>query len=189
MYKIKFYILKTVNNGANIDGASIYVEKNEGIPYILVKSITKEGIDFENLKYIRKDLTTNRDVKKNTVTEDTIVMTRAGNAGICSNIPPDLVNGVASGFLINIHVDLKKVNQYYLVSYLNSELGQMQTERVSSGSILQSIRSSDLKKIKIMLPPMEVQKIIGDKLKKSVYEKAEVRKNIEDANNDIFKLL
>ena len=85
-------ILKTVHNGANIDGASIYVEKNEGIPYILVKSITKEGIDFENLKYIRKDLTTNRDVKKNTVTEDTIVMTRAGNAGICSNIPPDLVN-------------------------------------------------------------------------------------------------
>ena len=182
-------ILKTVHNGANIDGASIYVEKNEGIPYILVKSITKEGIDFENLKYIRKDLTTNRDVKKNTVTEDTIVMTRAGNAGICSNIPPDLVNGVASGFLINIHVDLKKVNQYYLVSYLNSELGQMQTERVSSGSILQSIRSSDLKKIKIILPPMEVQKIIGDKLKKSVYAKAEVRKNIEDANNDIFKLL
>lgn len=72
-------ILKTVHNGANIDDASIYVEKNEGIPYILVKSITKEGIDFENLKHIRKDLTTNRDVKKNTVTEETIVMTRAGN--------------------------------------------------------------------------------------------------------------
>ncbi|MBK8442234.1 MAG: N-6 DNA methylase [Sphingobacteriales bacterium] len=45
-------IIKTVHNGANIEGASIYVEKKQGIPYILVKSITKEGIDFENLKYI-----------------------------------------------------------------------------------------------------------------------------------------
>ncbi|MBK8442233.1 MAG: hypothetical protein IPL35_01960 [Sphingobacteriales bacterium] len=50
---------------------------------------------------------TNRDVIKNRVSEDTILMTRAGNAG-CANIPPDLVGGVASGFLINIHVDLTK---------------------------------------------------------------------------------
>lgn len=182
-------LIKTVHNGANIDDASIYVEKNEGIPYILVKSITKEGIDFENLKYIRKDLTTNRDVIKNTVTENTIVMTRAGNAGICANIPPDLINGVASGFLINIHVDLSKVNQYYLVSFLNSEFGQMQLERVSSGSILQSIRSSDLKKIKVILPSMEIQKSIGDKIKMSVYAKAEVRKNIDEANTEIHKLI
>ncbi len=108
-------LIKTVHNGANIDDSSIYVKENEGVPYILVKSITKEGINFENLKHIRKDLITHKDVIKNRVSEKTIVMTRAGNAGISSNIPPDLVNGIASSFLINIHADLKKVNQYYLV--------------------------------------------------------------------------
>ncbi len=41
-------IIKTLHNGANIDDASIYVEEEDGIPYILVKSITKEGINFEN---------------------------------------------------------------------------------------------------------------------------------------------
>jgi len=104
-------LIKEVHNGANIDDFSIYVEREKGIPYILVKSITKEGINFENLKYIRKDLLTSKEVKKNIVSEDTIVMTRAGNSGISANIPPDLINGIASGFLINIHVDLKKVNQ------------------------------------------------------------------------------
>ena len=44
-------IISTVHNGANIDDSSIYVEKKQGIPYILVKSITKEGINFENLNF------------------------------------------------------------------------------------------------------------------------------------------
>ncbi len=182
-------LIKTVHNGANIDDASIYVEQGEGIPYILVKTITKEGINFENLKYIRKDLITNKDVLKNTVSEETIVMTRAGNAGISANIPPDLVNGIASGFLINIHVNLKKVNQYYLVSFLNSKFGQLQLERISSGSILQSIRSSDLKQIMIVLPPLEIQNKIGDKTKKAVYAKAETRAKIKNADSDIASLM
>lgn len=181
-------IIASVHNGANIEDASIYVEKKQGIPYILVKSITKEGINFENLKYIKKMLENNKDIVKNKVNENTIVMTRAGNSGIASNIPPDLVGGVASGFLINIKIK-KEVNQYYIVSFLNSEYGQMQLERVSSGSILKSIRSSDLKKIKIILPPKDIQKLIGDKLKKAVYASSFVRKNIVEADNDIVNLV
>ncbi|MBK8442232.1 MAG: restriction endonuclease subunit S [Sphingobacteriales bacterium] len=76
-----------------------------------------------------------------------------------------------------------------MVSFLNSDFGQLQLERVSSGSILQSIRSSDLRKIKVILPPIEIQNQIGEKIKKSVLAKAESRKNIEDANLDIQKLV
>lgn len=180
-------IMTSVHNGANIADASIYVEKKKGLPYILVKSITKEGINFENLKYIKKSLSNNTDVIKNKVDENSIVMTRAGNSGIAANIPPDLVGGVASGFLINIKIK-KDVNPYYIVSFLNSEYGQMQLERISSGSILKSIRSSDLKKIKIILPPKNVQKSIGDKLKEAVYASYSVRKKIEEADNYISKL-
>ena len=181
-------IITSVHNGANIDDASIYVEKKQGIPYILVKSITKEGINFENLKYIKKSLETNRDVIKNKVDESSIVMTRAGNACIAANIPPDLVGGVASGFLINIKIK-KDIDPYYIVSFLNSDYGQMQLERISSGSILQSIRSSDLKKIKIILPPKEVQKTIGKKLKEAVYSASSVRTKTEEANSGISKLI
>ncbi|MDR0605655.1 MAG: N-6 DNA methylase [Bacteroidales bacterium] len=180
-------IIASVHNGANIDDASIYVEKKQGIPYILVKTITKEGLNFENLKYIKQSLETNRDVIKNTVDENSIVMTRAGNSGIAANIPPDLKGAVASGFLINIKVK-KEINPYYIVAFLNSEYGQMQLERISSGSILQSIRSSDLKKVKIILPPTDIQNSIGNKLKDAVYTAAQARKKIEEADNAIFKL-
>jgi len=182
-------IIKKVHNGANIEDSSIYVEKQEGIPYILVKSITKEGINFENLKYIRKDLLTNNDVKKNIVSAESIVMTRAGNAGISANIPPDLINGIASGFLINIHVNPKIVDPYYLVAYLNSQYGQSQLERISSGSILQSIRSSDLKNVEIILPEIQTQRQIGEQVKNAMISQADARKRINDANLEIKKLL
>lgn len=181
-------IIEKIHNGANISDASIYVAKNEGIPYILVSSITKEGIDFENLKYIKQRLKTDKEVIKNTVSEHSIVMTRAGNSGIAANIPPDLVGGVASGFLINITIR-KEVNPYYIVSFLNSQYGQMQLERIASGSILQSIRSSDLKKIQIILPEKEIQDQIGNKLKEAVYAKAAGRKSIAEADRDILHLV
>lgn len=180
-------IIASVHNGANIDDASIYVEKQYGIPYILVKSITKEGINFENLKYIKKTLANEKEIVKNKVDDNTILITRAGNSGIASNIPPDLIGGVASGFLIYIKIK-KEVNPYYIVSFLNSEYGQMQLERISSGSILKSIRSSDLKKIKIILPPKDVQDLIGEKLKTAVYSSCSIRSLIEEADNDISQL-
>lgn len=180
-------IIIRVHNGANIDDSSIYVEEGEGIPYILVKSITKEGINFENLKYIKKSLITNRDVMKNTVDENSIVMTRAGNSGIAACIPPDLVNGVASGFLINIKIK-PGINPYYIVAYLNSKYGQMQLERISSGSILQSIRSSDLKQIKIILPSEAIQNKIGNILKDAVYASALARNKINEAETGVLNL-
>ncbi|MDR2651213.1 MAG: N-6 DNA methylase [Prevotellaceae bacterium] len=189
-YKIVDFgnIIVSIHNGANIDDASIYVEKKQGIPYILVKTVTKEGINFENLKYIKQSLETNRDVIKNIVDENSIVMTRAGNSGIAANIPPDLVGGVASGFLINIKIR-KNINPYYIVSYLNSEYGQLQLEKITSGSILQSIRSSELKKIKIILPTEEIQNAIGNKIKEAVYAASVIRRKIEDAEKDITKLI
>jgi type I restriction enzyme M protein len=180
-------IISSVHNGANIKDSSIYVEKQEGIPYILVKSITKEGINFENLKFIKKSLKTNKDVIKNMVSENSIVMTRAGNSGIAANIPPDLIGGVASGFLINIKIK-DEVNPYYIVAYLNSNYGQMQLERISSGSILESIRSSDLKQVKIILPPKEIQNTIGDKVKESVINAAKIRELLNSADTDVDEL-
>jgi type I restriction enzyme M protein len=180
-------IITAVHNGANIEDASIYVEKKQGIPYILVKSITKEGINFENLKYIKTSLLDNKEVIKNQVDESVILMTRAGNSGIAANVPPDLTGGVASGFLVYIKIK-PGINPYYIVSYLNSEYGQMQLERISSGSILQSIRSSDLRNVKIILPPSAVQKTIGDKVKQAVYAAASIRKYLEEVDNEILEL-
>lgn len=181
-------IIESVHNGANIDDASIYVSKEEGIPYILVKSITKEGINFENLKYIKKSLENNRDVTKNMVTENTIVMTRAGNSGIAANIPSDLIGGIASGFLINIKLK-KGINPYYVVAYLNSTYGQMQLERISSGSILKSIRSSDLKKVRIIIPSDELCDHIGNAVRDAVNDAAKVRKSLDDANTSVLRLV
>lgn len=65
----------------------------------------------------------------------------------------------------------------------------MQLERISSGSIHESIRSSDLKKVKIILPPKDIQKKIGKKLKEAVHAAATMRMKITEATNDVLKLV
>jgi len=61
----------------------------------------------------------------------------------------------------------------------------LQLERISSGSILQSIRSSDLKKVQVILPPIEIQNQIGEKIRQSVYAQVDVRKKIQEADSAI----
>jgi hypothetical protein len=41
----------------------------------------------------------------------------------------------------------------------------------------------------IILPPMEIQNKIGTEIKSAVYAKAETRKKLNNANNEISKLL
>lgn len=79
------------------------------------------------------------------------------------------------------------MNPYYLVTFLNSRFGQLQFEQISSGSILQSIRTSDIKKIKILLPPLEIQNQIGNEIKKNVYARAEIRENTFKQTQNIIK--
>ena len=114
-------------------------------------------------------------------------MTRAGKPGIAANIPPDLIGAVASGFLMNIQLK-SGVNPYYIVAFLNSEYGRKQLERTAGGSILQSVRSSDLKKLKVILPPEDIQKSIGDKLKTAVRLSASVRQKVKEAEDDVRRL-
>ncbi len=182
-------IIEGIRNGANIEDSSIYVEKEHGIPYIMVKAITKEGINFENLKYIRDDLIAKTAVKNSLVSEGHVLITRSGNAGIAANIPPDLVGGVASGFLITIAIDTSKVNQYYLVAYLNSAVGQLQLERVAAGSILENITQEELKTVQILLPPREIQERIGNRVRESVYASAGIRKQMDETENAISGLI
>ncbi|MCY3935634.1 MAG: restriction endonuclease subunit S [Chloroflexi bacterium] len=159
------------------------------MPYIMVKAITKEGINFENLKYIRNDLIGNTAVKNSLVSEEHVLITRSGNAGIAANIPPDLAGGVASGFLIKVAIDPSKVNQYYLVAYLNSAIGQLQLERVAAGSILENITQDELKTVQILLPPREIQEHIGKRVRESVYASAEIRKQMDETENAISRLI
>ena len=99
---------------------------------------------------------------------------------------------VATGSILVIRCDEKKLNPIYLKTFLDSKEGTKLLESIQTGTAILSINASALLKIKIHYESMEKQKEIADKYIKMVkqFEKAkqEVRKlekelvNIFDTN-------
>lgn len=75
---------------------------------------------------------------------------------------------VADSSLTVISLKSDKVNPAYLVWYLNHPIVQHQINRLAVGTVLLMVRTSALKKLKIKLPTLAKQELIGkiDRLSK-----------------------
>ena len=61
----------------------------------------------------------------------------------------------------------KKINPFYLLTYLNSDTGTLFSLRGKRGAIQEGLNLTDLKEIQIFIPPEEFQQIIEKIVKKS----------------------
>lgn len=126
---------------------------------------------------------------KNIFSEATIVRTRAGKSGISSNIPSDFVNGVASGFLICLSSHWFEKSPSILFGCFPKFKIRTVAIRAYFLRFYISIRSSDLKKVLVNLPPTKVQKSIGNKIKEATYLKTKIRNKIKKADMKINNLI
>ena len=177
-------IKQKISTGANV-GAKNYSDSKNGKPYILVKNITDEGISIADLKYI--DQESYKIAKSAIVRKEDIVINRCGNAGIAAIVPEDLDGAVACGFVFKVTLK-KEYDPYYVVTFLNSRLGRMQMNRVALGTVLDHITKSELEKIKVILPPPEIKKRIGNIMRESVKSRVMSRSFLKDALTRVEKI-
>lgn len=171
-------------SGANISNTD-YTDSKTGVPYILVKNITKEGINCADLKYIKPS---SIDKAKNAVVHTgDIVINRTGNSGIAAVVPSDLDNAVACGFVFRISVK-KEYDPYYIATFLNSELGSKQTLRLAIGSVLDHITKSDLETVQVLMLPDGVRENIAKQVKDATQKRTESRMLLNEAKKSIEAL-
>ena len=91
---------------------------------------------------------------------------------------PDLQRPVSLG-LNQIMVTPKKINTRYLYDFLNTEYGKHQINSRVNGAVTKSIQKTELKKIPIMYPPMELQKQYSDFAEQIDKQKFEIQKSLE----------
>ena len=70
---------------------------------------------------------------------------------------------IANGNLIVLRLDTKKLNPYYLETFLNSSSGQTILNQIQTGSVIISINPSRLTEITISTLPIEKQNEIAEK--------------------------
>jgi type I restriction enzyme, S subunit len=98
-----------------------------------------------------------------------LVMTRKGTVGNCAIYPNDLPPGVMHSDLLRLRVDANVCNPIFLRDQLRtSPLVARQLEVMSSGAIMAGVNVSKLKKLKVLLPNVELQNEFAEVVKRGI---------------------
>jgi restriction endonuclease S subunit len=136
--------------------------QNEGIPFIRVANLSKNGISESNV-FLSKDEFGNFHLmpKKNT-----ILLSKDGSVGIAYKVEED-IQAVTSGAILHLTISNNKVLPDYLTLVLNSIVVKLQAERDAGGSIIQHWKPDEIKQVIIPVIDDKIQKTIADKIQQS----------------------
>ena len=139
-------------------------KSNEGIPFITISNINKDSnkIDFEDTFYVPQHyfdgLKTDRIPQ-----EGDVLYTVTGSFGI-----PVLI-GYKKDFCFQRHIALIRPNQKmlfskYLYYWILSDYAKVQAEDTATGAAQRTVSLNSLRKFRISIPPLAVQKRIVERL-------------------------
>ena len=144
----------------------------------MVRTIDLENKEYKNkVKYITKE--TYEFLSKSKVYPNDIIMNKIGSAGKVY-IMPDLGIPVTLGrnaFLIRFNDNILPIYIYYL---LTSEYGKKQIQKSIRGAVTKTITKDDVRKIKISVPPIDLQNQFSEIVKQIDKQKFEIEKSLKE---------
>ncbi len=132
---------------------------SEGIPFLRVQNVLpfKIDIEFAETKYITKEA--HKKLKNSQIKPGDIVMTITGRVGSACVKPNGFRECNASQEVVRIRPK-DGYDPYYLVAFLNSDLGKHQLQRLQTGSSRPRTLIKNVRKIKIIPPSTNTEKLI-----------------------------
>ena len=163
-----------------------YVEEREGaIPFLGGSNIT-EFISRTD-KWLRND-----DPRLETlaVRAGWILITRSGTTGIISSVPEEWDGFAMSEHVIRIVPDPKKLDPYYLLSYLRTKSCQEQLKKGVFGSVIDEISSEYIADIQVPVPrkPAVLEKIV-QKMRDAEIARNEAIRGFNTSVSELEKLI
>ena len=161
-----------------------YVE--QGVPFIRVQNITEYGFEDSNLVFISEEA--NKRISRSECRPGDLVFTKTGRLGTVCVLNNEYSNYNIRGDLAKLQLK-SQIDPYYVMSYLNSNFGTKITNSYSSGSTRGRILISNIKKIVIPIPSPEIQKYIGDKVRKAEELREEAKRLKKEAETFLYEMI
>ena len=186
-------VIKNIIRGSQIDAKELNeIRTYDVTPYIyLTLSNINDGfIEFENLEeYLTK---IPKKQEKFCIKNNSILLSKIGNPPYKIAVAQisDNKKIIASGNFAIIEVDEKKLNPWYLVAFLITDIGLKILKKAYIASLHSSLSIKKLEDIIIPIPPMEEQEKIGKEYQKTINEIKEIKKELNDKiqiTKEIFK--
>jgi len=160
--------------------------QDEGKLFIRVSSLSKNGIESKDQKYLSDELyqKLNSDFEPKV---GEILLTKDATPGI-AYVLKEPVEGIISGGILRLKPKVD-IESEYLSLCINSLIGKMQAERDSGGSVIVHWKPEQIKKILIPVLPKSTQGKIADLVRKSHEARKKSKELLEEAKRKVEELI
>lgn len=184
--KGKYEIVK-LGEVLKISGVLEDISKYDFINYVDIASIDKDFGIIENFKQV-SSLDAPSRARRRIENGDLLLSSLKGSLKSIAIFKDNCNNPIAStGFFII--KNSYEYDNYYLWALFRSPIYQILLGQITTGAIMPAINRTELKNLKIPIPPIEVQKKIAEevkiRMKKAQEIKIEYIKIIEEAKNKV----
>ena len=158
-----------------------------GVPLVTAKIVKQGRIDFSNLEYIAEsDYDTW--MRRGLPEAGEVVITTEAPLGEVAQLPN--IKIALAQRIITVSGKDDILNNTFLKYYFLSSIGQSQLKSKESGSVVTGIKQSELRKVKVLLPPMYSQEwIVGilSSLDQKIELNRKMNKTLEEMGQALFR--
>ena len=155
----------------------------EGIDLIRMSDLSPFEIDFTNTAKIPENVYDK--LKDFTLKEEMIIFGLTGvTLGRAVIVPKNIRRAITNRRIAQLEIKTQ-YDSYYVGTFLNTRYGQLQLFRYATGVAQPNLRLEDTGEVLVPIPSPEIQKYIGDKVRRAE-ELREEAKRLENEINTFF---
>lgn len=170
----KFDEIADINRVSGFEVEKYLEIVTKGVPYLRVKNIEECFVEHDDLYHIPQYV--HQKFKKSQFKKNDIAMTITGRVGTAALINDETTEYNASQDVVKISLKKGRIDPYYLTIYLNSRINHSLLSRFNSGGSRQRTLINNVREVSIPIPSPEIQKYIGDKVRKAEELREEAKK-------------
>jgi len=165
-------------------GSDAYCDKSRGVLFLRVSNLSKDGLKLNpSDKYIFKGIYEKLRPKYEPK-EGEVLFSKDGTIGTAIVVDSDFPPSIISGGVVRIKIK-KDFDPYYLAFVLNSILSELQVTREKTGTVIEHLRFSKLKEIKVPKLPLSQQQEIANLVRECFKLRKEARQLIQKAIREV----
>ena len=163
---------------------SDYVE--QGVPMLRTINIVDGLVNLDECVFI--DIEKHKQLKRSRVVKNDVLLSVRGTIGKSAVYSKNFEANINAA-LVKITLKDNIIDPYFLVAFFNCKYGRLQTERIANGAVQLNMNLTEAKSNLIPIPSPEIQKYIGDKVRKAEELREEAKRLKKEAEEILNKEL
>ncbi|WP_041846900.1 restriction endonuclease subunit S [Caldifermentibacillus hisashii] len=161
---------------------------DQGVPVLRTKDMKELTIILDDPIFISQEK--HNELKGSKTYPGDIIISKTGQIGVVAVVPKIFNEANLNQALCNIRVKEGIIDNYFLAVFLNSKYGQYQFIRQGEGKAVQNgLTKDEILDLQIPVISPEIQKYIGDKVRKAEELREEAKRLKKEAETFLYEMI